>query len=123
MRKRVFLVEKFIHMLIVIRLFTTSLLPLYFFLPFLLAMLLAQFFKEGFTPLLLALLPLASLQIFAEINGILQLQYVVAILGGVLHFIPIKLYWLPEPLKIVGFREESLEGGLHYYEFHPLDES
>lgn len=110
-------------MLIVVRLFMVDLFPLSFFLPFLLTMLVAQYFKEGFTPLLVVLFPLLALQVFAEIYGMVQLQYVVAILGGVLHFIPLRVYWLPEAGKLVGFREDSLEGGLHYVEFHPLDET
>lgn len=71
----------------------------------------------------MAFLPLIALQTFAELNDSLQLQYVVAILGGIMHFIPMKVYWLPKPIKTVGFREDSLEGGLHYVEFFPLDES
>jgi hypothetical protein len=108
-------------MLIGIRLFTTDLFGLEFFLPFLATMIVAQYFKEGFTPILTALLPLLCLQIYGELVGSMQIQYIVSIVGGVLHFLPLKVYWLPEPLKAVGFREESLEGGLHYSEFHPLE--
>ena len=115
MRKRALLVSKFMHMLIVVRLFTTHLFPLEFFAPFMLLLLVAQYYKEGFTPLSLILLPLLCLQIFAELNELVTLQYVVSILGGILHFIPLKLYWLPEPHKLVGFREdEAMESGLHY---------
>jgi pimeloyl-ACP methyl ester carboxylesterase len=85
-------------------------------------MLVAQYYKEGLTPTLVALLPLLALQVYAELNNSLQLQYLVAILGGVLHFVPLKVYWLPQPVRAVGFREDySLEGGLHYVEFHPLE--
>lgn len=46
----------------------------------------------------------------------------VAIVAVVLYFPPQRVYWLPKQEKTVGFREDSLEGGLHYYEFYPLEE-
>jgi hypothetical protein len=115
MRRRAFLVAKFIHTLIVVRIFLTHLIPTEYFLAFILFLLIAQYYKEGYTPMILALLPILSLQVFGELNGYIQLQYLASILGGILHFIPLKMYWLPEPLKVVGFREDSLESGLHYY--------
>ena len=95
MRKRVFLVEKFIHTLLVIRVFMTHLFSTELYLISIALLLLAQFYKEGLTPKLLVLLPILSLQAFAEMNQSIQLQYIAAILGSVLHFVPLKLYWLP----------------------------
>ena len=66
--------------------------------------------------MVLFILPLIILQAFGELKSIIYLQYTVSILGGILHFIPVKMYWLPDHLKVVGFREDSLfESGLHYY--------
>ncbi len=104
MIRRVFLVERFIHMLIVIRLFTTHLFPLHYYLPFLAAILLLQQRKEGLTPMTLILMVLLGIQVWAEVAEMEQLQYVVAILGGVLHFLPMRVYWLPKPDKAVGYR-------------------
>jgi hypothetical protein len=104
MQRRVFLVERFIHMLVVIRIFTTHLFPTEYFLPFVITMLVLQHHKEGLTPFTLLLLPLLALQVWAELSGMEQLQYVVAILGGVLHFLPMRVYWLPKSEKVVGYR-------------------
>ena len=68
MRKRVFLVEQFIHTLLVIRVFTTHLFPIQLYLAILGLLIVAQFYKEGLTPKLLVLLPILSLQVFAELN-------------------------------------------------------
>ena len=74
--------------------------------------------------MVLPLFPIIVLQALGELNELIALQYLASILGGVLHFVPVKMYWLPEAIRLVGFREDSLVGsGLHYYEFYPLDES
>ena len=121
LRRRVFLVEKFIHMLIVTRVFATHLLSLELFLTVMTALLAAKYFKEGFTPTILALLPILTLEVFAELHEVRSLQYLATILGGLLHFLPLKLYHLPTPTKLVGMEEDALEADLYYVEFHPLD--
>lgn len=123
MRKRVFLIEKLIHTLIVLRVFTTNYFGLEVYLPFLLALLFVQYFRQGLTPLVLLLFPITILQAFGEINQSVHMQYLASIIAGILHFIPLKMYWLPQPLKVVGFRNDVLESDLYYSEFYPLDDT
>lgn len=104
MRKRVFILEQFIHTLIVLRVFTTHLFSTYLYIAIIILLLIGQHFKEGLTPKLVLLLAILHLQIFAEVNESIQLQYVAAIIGSVIHFLPLKFYWLPEPKKTVGFK-------------------
>lgn len=95
MRKRVFLIEKLIHTLIVLRVFTTNYFGLEVYLPLLSALLIVQYFREGLTPLVLLLIPITILQTFGEINQSIHMQYLASIIAGILHFIPLKMYWLP----------------------------
>lgn len=122
MRRRAFLIEQFLHTLLVVRVFTTEYLQTEIFIVILMVLEVAQYLREGYTPKFMFLFPLLSLQIFGEINENIQMQYIASLLGGLLHFLPLKMYWLPEPKKIVGFREDTLESNLHYMEFYPLDE-
>ena len=108
MKQRAFIIEQFLHTLLVVRVFTTQYIPLEIFIIILILLEAAQYFKEGYTPKFMILFPLLSLQIFGEINQNLQMQYIASLLGGLLHFVPLKMYWLPEPKKIVGFREDTL---------------
>ena len=104
LRRRIFLVEKLIHTLIVTRVFTTHLLSVHLFITVIAILLVAKYFKEGFTPTLLALAPILLLEIWGEINESLVAQYIGTVLGGLLHFIPLKLYWLPSELALVGMK-------------------
>ena len=58
-------------------------------------LLMAQYVKEGYTPKFLLLFPLLCMQIFGELNELVIPQYAASVLGGILHFIPLKMYWLP----------------------------
>lgn len=108
MRRRAFLIEQFLHVLLVARVFITDYIATEIFIAMLTVLLVVQYYKEGYTPKFLLLFPLLSLQIFGEINENIQVQYIAALLGGVLYFIPLKMYWLPEAKKMVGFREDTL---------------
>lgn len=97
MRKRVFLVEKFVHVLIVLRAFSSHLIPLEAYLAILLFFLAVQYVKEGFTPYVIFLVPIVAIQIYGEISNNVFLQYLAALLAGIADFFSAKIYWLPEP--------------------------
>jgi len=115
MRKRTLLVEKFINFLIVLRIFTSHLLQLEIYLLIIAALLIAKFIKEGFTPIALAYIPILAFQIIGEVHGYLQLQYISVVVMGLIDFFAPKLYWIPEPQKMVGHCQDSIESGLHYF--------
>lgn len=51
---------------------------------------------------------------------IAPIQYASCLIGGLLYFFPLQMYWLPENTKPVGFRDQFIEENLHYFEFYPL---
>lgn len=64
MDSRIFLVQRFIIMLIVIRVFTTHLFPLEVFVGVILSLFVVQYYKEGLTPLTLLILPVLALSVY-----------------------------------------------------------
>ena len=68
MRKRAFLLEQLVHTLLVLRVFSSNLVPLPIFLLLLATFLVLEYIWEGYTPKILFVFPLLSLQIFGELN-------------------------------------------------------
>ena len=50
---------------------------------------------EGYTPLTLLLIMFLLVEAVGESYSLVYLQYAGSILGGLLYFVPLKLYWLP----------------------------
>lgn len=104
MINRTFLIEKFVNLLLVTRVFAIHIIPLSQFLSFLAFVLLLQYFKEGFTPISLALMSLLLLQTTAEVYENITASYLLSLIGGILFLFPFKMYWLPEVSKFVGLK-------------------
>jgi len=54
-----------------------------------------------------------------ELLDVKAIQYIGSICGGLLFFLPVRMYWLPESRQLPGFRHDEVDGR-HYFEFYPI---
>ena len=120
MKLKIFYIEYLIEMLLLSRVLHAPWLPLPFFVVLITALLVVKYVIEGFVPHVLLLVLCFFASVLAENSEQAILWHCFSILGGLLYFVPLKLYWLPEHRHPVGFREDILDGNLHYFEFFPL---
>jgi cell division protein FtsW (lipid II flippase) len=88
--------------------------PLEYFGVILLGLIVAKYFKEGFTPTIIIVVIFIVMLFIGEINKNQLLVYLTAVAVGIHHFLSPKFYWLPDRPKLVGFREDSVENELYY---------
>lgn len=95
MKRRYFILEHITELLILARPFLTEQIPLTFYLLALTLLLALKYHTEGFTPLTLLVVVLLILTTKAEIYQLHSVHYGLAVIAGLLYFVPLKLYWLP----------------------------